>query len=565
MKVKEADIRKIYAVIILAVSLLCIIIRAHYTAITLDEAHTYISYVEEIRPGYMEGFFEDYDGRANNHLLNTALMYLVNYITDIHYDEFLIRLPNVIFGGIFGFLCFYMYVRKMLTTLEFSLLMLNPELNGVFAVARGYGIALCLVMIAVFYLKRYPDSGYEEYSCLSLALLFFTLAESANTVVLLTTASAALLLLFVMIKKKALFPYLKRNGIYLTVMAVLNLLLLAYHFFVSADGPDKKLAAYEGNPFEGIIQGFVGEYTGRFAAAGMWLMVILMLTAMVLSILRKKELFFTPLFVIWFLLSSVMSIAGKGLPSGLRLLPACPIIILALSESLTFVWSSVWNRVSPGWSRALWSGFTAVCICCFAGHFVKGVHFVLDVNNLRTHLYDSAMGSYEGSLETEEFRGLHLPFYQKQFLYRYGYDIILKKYTLESMSIPETLRMLQNEKFDAMIDISNREILSKYSYELKKLGIDVRNLPPTTDFILINHGEGESLEYLYDFKSSDNTQDTILGEMSLHYGENESYGVYMNGYECLTVHPDQMQPDLSICVWQNEREEPMDYKCYVDE
>ena len=39
----------------------------------------------------------------------------------------------------------------------------------------------------------------------------------------------------------------------------------------------------------------------------------------------------------------------------------------------------------------------------------------------------------------------------------------------------------------------------------------------------------------------------------------------MDGYECLVVKSEEVEPDISICVWQNGNEEPMDYKLYVEE
>lgn len=556
--------KRIYGFVVLVLCLSCIVIRAHYSAITLDEAHTYISYVERIRPGYMEEFWANYDGRANNHLLNTVLMYLVERIVGIHYDEFLVRFPAVCFGIGFGVFCLYIYRKKEISTLVFSLLMLNAFVNVSFSMARGYGMATCLTMVACYFIKCYADSDYTEHKFLSLSVLFFTLAETANTVVLLITASAAVLLFIIMFKKKILISYLKGSWLFLLPMAIGNFLLLAYHIYISADGEGKALAVYSENPIDGIISCFVGMYTERFVGTGTLLLIILFIVAALFGMVRKKKLFFVYLFILYFAICSATSVMfGKGLPTDRFLYPTCPLIIFAIGEALALFWNSMIKVICNKWSRPLWSAVSVIFSALFLLHFIKETDFTIN-NDLRTHLHDSVMGAYHNSLDSEELHYLHIPFYQKQFLYRYGYDIYLKKYTIEAMSLAETLQMLQNEKFNALIEINNRAVLDEYQYEFKKLGINIKHLPERTDFILLNRGAKERMEYIYDFKDSDNTQETILGTMSLFYGENGSYGIYVNGNECLAVWPEELSPDISICVWHNGEDEPFDYKLFAE-
>ena len=236
-------------------------------------------------------------------------------------------------------------------------------------------------------------------------------------------------------------------------------------------------------------------------------------------------------------------------------------IVFAVGEALQLFWDDIIGAYCAGWNRMLWTVFSVGCSCFFLLHFVRSVDYNMN-NDLRTKLYDSVMGAYEEPLDSEELHDLHTYFYQGQFLYRYGYDIYLKKYTIETMSLGETLRMLSNDKFNALIEIDDRDALKQYTYEFKKLGIDLKNVPEATDYILLRRDGEENMEYIYDFKGSDHTQDTIMGMMSLYYGENGSYGVYMDGMECLTVKTEEMQPIAAICVWQNGKEEPMDYKVY---
>lgn len=563
MERKKNFVRNCYGITILGICLFCIIIRAHYSAITLDEAHTYIDYVTKFRFGDIQGFLQDYDGRANNHLLNTAFMWMTDRLSGIHYDEFMVRFPNVCFGIGYCVFCFILFYKKEIPTFLFSILMLNSSINGSFALGRGYGMATFLSLLAIYFVKCYVASGYSMYSQLSWAICFFTLAEAANTVVLLLTASTAILLFIIMVKRKILLTYLKQAWPVLVPLGIFNLLLLMYHFYVSADGEGKELASFHGNPIMGIVGSFVGMYTGRIIV-GVSLFLLILGCALMYGIFYKKRSFFVLLFFIYFILCSLMAVLfGKGMPSNLALLPTCPLILFALGEAVDILWDVVEKILLLQWHRLLWLIFTGACCCLGLRHFMRTVDFTIN-NDLRVKLYDTAMGSFEGEFDTEEFRLLHDTFYQKQFLYRYGYDIYQKKYTIETMSLAETLRMLANRKFDALIEVNDKSRLEKYAYEFKRLGINIRTLPKETDYILLKWNSEEPMQYIYNLKGANNTQETIMGKLDLFYGEEDSYGVYMNGYECLTVKPREEQPIAAICVWQDEKEEPMDYKVYVE-
>ncbi len=568
---RREPVKKIFGVSVLALCLFCIVIRAHYSAITRDEGHTYLNYVETFRFGNIGEFLDTYDGRANNHLLNTALIYLVDHIVGIHYDEFLIRVPSMCFGIGFGLFCFFLYRKKRISTLEFSLLLLNVSLNSAFSVARGYGMAACLCMFAVYCLKRYEEGDGTGYRYLSLAAFCFTLAGTANTVVLLLTASAAICLAAQMQRKKTLFPYLKHSWKLLLPMWVWNLLLLAYHMYVSADGEEKKLASYHGNPVQGIIGSFAGMYAGRLAGIATGLFIFFTVWAVYIGVRRKKKLFFTGLFLFYFMLCSLTAVIfDKGMPSGSALLPACPMMVFAVSESLTLVWDSTVSVRWPAKSRLLWTVFLLVCTGFVTARFIRGVDFTQN-NVLRAHLYDYMLGAYEEPLDSEELHKLHIPFYHRQFLYQYGYDIYLKEYTIEAMSFADTLRMLGNPGFQGLIDVRDREALMQYAAEFGELGVNIYRLPASVDFILINHNSAKTVEYICGYKSTAQAdpdaggRDTILGKLRLFYGEDGSCGVYMNTYECLVTHPEDPTAFAGVCVWKAGQAEPVDYKLFAAE
>lgn len=94
---------------------------------------------------------------ANNHWLNTALMYLFSKI--FGYSEPVLRLPNVI-----SFIVYLWFIHRIfrefcvdLKALVISapLLLLNPFMLDFFGLARGYGLGMCFFTVSLYYFLAY--------------------------------------------------------------------------------------------------------------------------------------------------------------------------------------------------------------------------------------------------------------------------------------------------------------------------------------------------------------------------------------------------------------------------
>ena len=83
---------------------------------------------------------------ANNHPLNTALVMLTTAFSD---DVFLIRLPNVVAGVLYLVTAALVASKTTKPLLSLAVLALNPYLLEFFSLARGYGLAAALVMVAL--------------------------------------------------------------------------------------------------------------------------------------------------------------------------------------------------------------------------------------------------------------------------------------------------------------------------------------------------------------------------------------------------------------------------------
>ena len=125
--------------------------RALYVDLTHDEALS-----AELVSGTGGGFYT-----ANNHLLNSLLTKILT--TVFGRAEIVLRLP-----GLFGFVLFYIYGQKLLNGTPWvirwfllMLLVLNHYFLEFFALNRGYGLSMGLIIVSFYYLKRFC-SGFQE-------------------------------------------------------------------------------------------------------------------------------------------------------------------------------------------------------------------------------------------------------------------------------------------------------------------------------------------------------------------------------------------------------------------
>ena len=161
--------------------------RAATQGIVYDEAATYLMFVA----GPLERIFTWYT--ANNHVLFTLAANTTTGLLGV--TELTLRLPSVA-AGIGYLVAAALLAARVCTTpavffLTLCALTLNPLVFDFLSAARGYGLALCLLMVALLGLSREP--GRQRWVLASLALgggVCANLAFAFPAVALATTASA---------------------------------------------------------------------------------------------------------------------------------------------------------------------------------------------------------------------------------------------------------------------------------------------------------------------------------------------------------------------------------------
>ena len=138
--------------------------RAATQGIVYDEAATYLMFVA----GPLERVFQWYT--ANNHVLFTLAANTTTGLLGV--TELTLRLPSLFAGAGYLVAAVLLASRISSTRLMFFLtlcaLTLNPLVFDFLSAARGYGLALCLFMVALLALSREP--GQQRWVVASLAL-----------------------------------------------------------------------------------------------------------------------------------------------------------------------------------------------------------------------------------------------------------------------------------------------------------------------------------------------------------------------------------------------------------
>lgn len=166
--------KRLYAIISLAL-LAYTIARAWRLAFVHDEAVTYLLY---LLPGRF-ALLDCYD--ANNHFLNTILMFLTSLIFGS--GEFSLRLPNLAAHAVY-LLATFALVRNRFRVLPglcaFLLLNLNPFVLDFFSLARGYGLALAFTMLGLVFFFRAVRAPWPDTTNLLRSFWCAGLAAFAN-------------------------------------------------------------------------------------------------------------------------------------------------------------------------------------------------------------------------------------------------------------------------------------------------------------------------------------------------------------------------------------------------
>ncbi len=135
-----------------AVAFLWAVARAALQSITIDEADSYLHFADRVSGAY-------WFPAANNHILNSALMRLTATIFGL--SHFTVRLPALLGAALLLYaayrLCRLLSDSWFVQWVLFVCLVFNPFVGDFLVAARGYGMALGFLLLAVVQLAPSAD------------------------------------------------------------------------------------------------------------------------------------------------------------------------------------------------------------------------------------------------------------------------------------------------------------------------------------------------------------------------------------------------------------------------
>lgn len=306
------------------------IYRAFTIGITYDEAYTYLYYVRKfswdsfsyfIRPGAL----------ANNHFLNTLSIAILDGVFNLPYNEFLIRLPNILSYVLYLFFAYKLSKKYESKYLIMSLFLFNYGAYEYFGFARGYGIAMAFVLGGIYFYKLWYENK-EKLLNLTLSYVFLLIGCFANTVVLLILATILIDSFIRLIASKNLIKYFEKFW-YLLIPIIFGILLnIKYHFLITAE--NLPLYGGEGSFFNDVIKSLFTVYGFKENFIIIFLATLLMIIFGFVKnykTLIEKNLWIIS--IIYFLtLISITLITDQLWLTGRTLIPLFPLLILSFAE-----------------------------------------------------------------------------------------------------------------------------------------------------------------------------------------------------------------------------------------
>lgn len=182
-----------FFIIIAVLFALYVLVRAWWLPITHDEGATCLNHVPR---RLLDTLFFQKEANPNNHILNTLGIKIFEGIFGWH--PLVVRLPALIGGGCYLAASVY-FARRVskvpwIRVFGLALLLGNPFMTEFFSLARGYGLGIGLMSLAIWQSWRFFDTGLRPY--FSRAAVWAGLAVYANFTLLIFYAPFTALLVY---------------------------------------------------------------------------------------------------------------------------------------------------------------------------------------------------------------------------------------------------------------------------------------------------------------------------------------------------------------------------------
>lgn len=167
-------------------------VRGYAVPFTHDESFTYNFLVKD-------SFFQIISNNtgtitANNHVLNTLFMKLFAWLFGP--VEWALRLQSLfahLIYLIFSYRIVHRFSNSVVVIAGFILLNTNPYLLDFFSLARGYALAIALMMVSIYYLSCYFAGHKSRHLFYAVAAAFFSVSANFALLMYMTALQAIVL------------------------------------------------------------------------------------------------------------------------------------------------------------------------------------------------------------------------------------------------------------------------------------------------------------------------------------------------------------------------------------
>ena len=269
-----------------AVFLIYIILRAKFIPMTVDEVSTCISHVPR---KIVDILFYQTDAVPNNHILNTLGIKLLTWFFGFYH--FTVRIPAMV-GGLLYMMAVLAFSKqyKEVWMRAFVLILLfgNPFVLEFFSLARGYGLAVGIMLLAMWKAVSYFHEKQDRdllYAC-----LLAVLAVEANFT-LLNWFVPFLFLLAIVVYQVSSRSFIR--AVWPVVTALIVLACLAYYPITRMRATDQFQFWGSASFFQDTMLPFLFKSTLRHPYLGKntgenlaWLIIVFSVIAWIVALVR---------------------------------------------------------------------------------------------------------------------------------------------------------------------------------------------------------------------------------------------------------------------------------------
>jgi hypothetical protein len=298
--------------------------RAATTGMSRDEATMCF---DVVFPGIPEALMRSQ--YLNNHMLDALLIRLTLFVTQTKYNEFFIRLPSLVFYGVYLFFAFQTAKQRKHPYVVFTLFASNYYLNEFSGLARGYGMAAACLLGAFCFFNQWKEDR-ENKRLFHGFMIWCALGTLANGIALYTVFCA---LMVIMIKYRKNIIKLSNMPYFLVFFFV-----ALYLVFVSRSTMPGSPIATTRNLYDSIVAGVFATFSPSNSHIVLVLFIVFAVITLCLMVLSKGRNDYGLIYCSFIAVSLFSNVLlGRGYPLSREMIPFYPVIVFVVADALEYI------------------------------------------------------------------------------------------------------------------------------------------------------------------------------------------------------------------------------------